>query len=263
MLPEINFFWFVINSYRLCFISWWLIVVWLSFFFLIKKWFFKKKLLILFLASSVLAIIWARLFHFFLHREIYIENSNLLFNLNLQWQAVIWWLFWAYLWVYLVSKFFKFNYWQILDICSPFIWLWIVIWRIGCLLAGCCFGKETNLPIWIIFPLFSPAHKYQLSSNPSQLFESHSVHPTQIYEMITGFLIFFVWIFILKKTKKDWFAILITSLIYLIFRLIDHFFRAPVQSYSIPEWFYPSFYIMLILIVWIILFKKIYVRKII
>ncbi len=263
MFPEIIFFWFVINSYRLCFISSWLVVVLLSFFFLTKKWFVKKKLLILFLVSSVLAIIWARWFHFFLHKEIYLENPDLLFNLNFQWQAIIWWLIGAYLWVYLVSKFFKFNYWQILDICSPFIWLWIIVWRIWCLLAGCCFGKETNLSIWITFPLFSPAHKFQLLKNFWQFFEVHPVYPTQIYEMIAWLLIFFIWIFILKKIKKNWITILVTSLIYLIFRLIDNFFRAPAQSYSVPEWFYPSFYIILILIVWIVLFRKIYVNKII
>ncbi|MBP8016821.1 prolipoprotein diacylglyceryl transferase [Candidatus Gracilibacteria bacterium] len=236
-------------------------VIILSFFFLAKKGFDKNKLIILAIFSSFLAIIGARLFHYFLHKDSYAKNPDLLFNLDFQGQAVIGGLIGAFLGVYIISKLLKIDYWKILDSVAPFAGIGLIIGRIGCLLAGCCFGKETDLLIGITFPLFSPVHKYQLSQNLGSIFYSHPVHPTQIYEMIAGLLIFLIGIFILKKTKKDGIAILVVILIYLVFRLIDNYFRAPALAYSVPDWFYPSFYLVLIGIIGFGLLKKLKSRK--
>jgi len=51
--------------------------------------------------------------------------------------------------------------------------------RIGCTLAGCCFGKPTTLPWAVTF------------TDPASLAPLHeALHPTQIYESISGFAIF-------------------------------------------------------------------------
>ncbi len=51
--------------------------------------------------------------------------------------------------------------------------------RIGCALAGCCYGKPANVPWAIVF------------SDPSSLAPPHvPLHPTQLYESLAGFAIF-------------------------------------------------------------------------
>ncbi len=51
--------------------------------------------------------------------------------------------------------------------------------RIGCSLAGCCYGKPTAVPWGIVF------------TNPASLAPLHvPLHPTQAYESLAGFAIF-------------------------------------------------------------------------
>src|SRR4029078_223783 len=56
--------------------------------------------------------------------------------------------------------------------------------RMGCLLAGCCFGAESGVPWALSFPPRSPASEAQFKAHVlgSARMWSHPVHPTQIYE---------------------------------------------------------------------------------
>ncbi|MDD2516119.1 MAG: prolipoprotein diacylglyceryl transferase [Candidatus Gracilibacteria bacterium] len=253
MLPEINIFGLIIDSYVLFFFLGGLIASFGGYFFGISRGLDKKKLFLILLLTSVFAFVGARLFNFVLHRKIYEQNPELLLNFNMQGQAIIGGIIFAYISIFLLSKLFRQDYWKIGDSLAPFVGLGLIFGRIGCLLAGCCFGKETDLSIGIKFPLFSLAHKYQLAHNPGQLFSSHPVHPTQIYEMIAGFLIFVISLIILKKSQKNGITVLVASIIYFVFRLVDNYFRAPAMTYSVPDWFYPSFYGIFILIFGILL----------
>lgn len=67
----------------------------------------------------------------------------------------------------------------IADVFSPGVLLGIGITRIGCFLAGCCFGKPTTCPLGVHFPPGSPA---------SAMFAGLAVHPTQLYASAAGFL---------------------------------------------------------------------------
>lgn len=69
--------------------------------------------------------------------------------------------------------------------------------RLGCLLAGCCFGGVTDGPLGMSFPRHSPAWKHHLESHliDASAAVSLPVHPTQLYEAIACGLItaFGVW----------------------------------------------------------------------
>jgi phosphatidylglycerol---prolipoprotein diacylglyceryl transferase len=56
--------------------------------------------------------------------------------------------------------------------------------RMGCTLAGCCFGQPLQAPWAIVFPKFSPAaeKQAQLGLLPNAAHASLPVHPTQLYE---------------------------------------------------------------------------------
>lgn len=60
------------------------------------------------------------------------------------------------------------------DIFSPGVILGIGLTRIGCFLAGCCFGTPTDCACGITFPLDAPASEHfgQVSVLPSQLLGS-------------------------------------------------------------------------------------------
>jgi len=69
----------------------------------------------------------------------------------------------------------------IADIFSPGVILGIGITRIGCFMAGCCFGRPTDCSCAVTFPHGAPA---------SQLFGQVPVHPSQLYASAAGFTIF-------------------------------------------------------------------------
>jgi phosphatidylglycerol---prolipoprotein diacylglyceryl transferase len=68
----------------------------------------------------------------------------------------------------------KLPLWTTTDVFAPGIALGHVVGRLGCLLAGCCFGRETSVPWAITF--HSPAALAQ--GTPLGV----PLHPTQLYE---------------------------------------------------------------------------------
>ncbi len=66
---------------------------------------------------------------------------------------------------------------RVLDLYAPLVPLGHALGRIGCLAAGCCFGRPTDLPWGIVFPPGTAA--------------PHGVplHPTQLYEAATNTLL--------------------------------------------------------------------------
>ncbi|MBN2224319.1 MAG: prolipoprotein diacylglyceryl transferase [Deltaproteobacteria bacterium] len=74
----------------------------------------------------------------------------------------------------------KLDGWLWADIAIPYVALGQGIGRIGCLMAGCCYGRPTDLPWGITFSVSEIA--------PLGV----ALHPTQVYEMLFNFMIFAV-----------------------------------------------------------------------
>ena len=100
----------------------------------------------------------------------------------------------------------KLQWFKFADIVAPLLILGYAIGRIGCLLVGDDYGKPTHLPWGISFPDGLPPSTYRVFQtyypwinlegfDPGVL----TVHPTQIYETLLGFGIFY---FIYKKRKS-------------------------------------------------------------
>ncbi|MGL4572976.1 MAG: prolipoprotein diacylglyceryl transferase [Clostridium sp.] len=73
--------------------------------------------------------------------------------------------------LYLYSKRCGFNTLQLADLAVPSLALAQGFGRIGCFLAGCCYGRETSLPIGVVFPVDSLAES-GVPLIPTQLFSS-------------------------------------------------------------------------------------------
>jgi phosphatidylglycerol:prolipoprotein diacylglycerol transferase len=84
---------------------------------------------------------------------------------------------------------YKLPVWKAADAYAPGIALGHVIGRLGCLLAGCCFGKPTDLPWGLTFT--SPVAAANVGT-PLGI----PLHPTQLYDagaelLILAFLLIF------------------------------------------------------------------------
>jgi phosphatidylglycerol:prolipoprotein diacylglycerol transferase len=84
-----------------------------------------------------------------------------------------------------------FPFWRAADMAGFGIPLGLAFGRIGCLLAGCCFGATCDLPWAIAFPGRSPASEEQFRDQllTSSKLWSLPVHPTQIYESAASLVI--------------------------------------------------------------------------
>lgn len=78
----------------------------------------------------------------------------------------------------------RFPFWKAADMAGFAIPLGLAFGRMGCLLAGCCFGATCDLPWAVAFPWHSAASEEQFRDHllASARMWSLPVHPTQIYE---------------------------------------------------------------------------------
>ena len=82
--------------------------------------------------------------------------------------------------------------WTVTDVFAPGIALGHVIGRMGCLFAGCCFGRPTNVP-WAI--TFHSEYAAQNAGTPLNV----PLHPTQLYEAGAELLI--LWLLLATERR--------------------------------------------------------------
>jgi phosphatidylglycerol:prolipoprotein diacylglycerol transferase len=78
----------------------------------------------------------------------------------------------------------QFPFWKAADMAGFAIPLGLTFGRLGCLMAGCCFGATCDLPWAVSFPWRSAASEEQFKDHllASSKMWSLPVHPTQSYE---------------------------------------------------------------------------------
>jgi len=112
----------------------------------------------------------------------------------------------------------KLPAWKVADLSAPGIALGQAIGRIGCLSAGCCFGKPTQLP-WGI--TFTDRYAYDNIGVPLNV----SLHPTQLYEAGAALLLF---LYLQRRLARKHFTgqiILEYLALYAAVRFVIEFFR--------------------------------------
>jgi len=84
---------------------------------------------------------------------------------------------------------------SVLDAFSPSVALGLAIARIGCYMAGCCYGKPIETPAIANLA----AGSAQLSSAPLNV----PLHPTQLYESAAAFVIFLFLIHQFRRNRTE------------------------------------------------------------
>jgi phosphatidylglycerol:prolipoprotein diacylglycerol transferase len=105
--------------------------------------------------------------------------------------------------VYLLRR-DRFPFWKAADMAGFAIPMGLAFGRMGCLLAGCCFGSVTSLPWALSFPPRSAASEAQAKEHLLQNARQWSlpVHPTQVYESIASLAVAFVCLYVVLPRKR-------------------------------------------------------------
>ncbi len=124
------------------------------------------------------------------------------------------------IWVY--SKFSKLQFGYFADLVAPAVIVGqAVIGRIGCTINGCCYGIEA--PTWLPWSVVytHPDSLYILSNEPLGV----AIHPTQVYEIIFGLIVFGILLKLRGRFKPDGSLFLIYLSLYSLWRLATDFLR--------------------------------------
>lgn len=100
----------------------------------------------------------------------------------------------------------RFPFWKAADFAAIAVPLGLAFGRMGCVLAGCCFGAQCDLPWGVSFPAGSPASEAQHDAHilVSKYLVSLPVHPTQVYESAASLAISAIcWLYVNPRKRYD------------------------------------------------------------
>ena len=118
--------------------------------------------------------------------------------------------------------------WRVTDMAAPSIALGEAIGRFGCLAAGCCYGKPTNVP-WAI--TFRNPFAHEAVGTPLNV----ALHPTQIYLSLNALVLFAICEWFYRHKRFDGQVFWIYVLGYALTRGIIEEFRGDlVRGFVIP-----------------------------
>lgn len=169
--------------------------------------------------SVVAAIIGARIFYIATVPEVFKEDPIEVFRL---WNGGL--VFYGGLiCVILVAVFYtrlnQLPFWRVWDMAAPSIAIGHGIGRLGCLFAGCCYGRECHLPWAITF------------NHPETLAPmGASLHPTQIYASISNFFLFLFLMYYRKYVKFDGQLFCVYLILYALLRMVIEYFRGDFRG---------------------------------
>lgn len=133
--------------------------------------------------------------------------------------ATAWWLL----------KVDRFPFWKAADAAGMIVAAGLGFGRMGCLLAGCCFGKPWNSGWALVFPPGSPASEWQEKAGliESTYEPSLPVHPTQIYESAASLAIaLFLSLYLHERKRYDGHVFLAFVALYAGARALLEFWRS-------------------------------------
>ena len=118
---------------------------------------------------------------------------------------------------------------EILDVGAPALVLAQAVGRLGCLAAGCCYGKFCEAGFAITF------------SNPLSHAPLHQpLYPTQIYHSLANLAIFFILVLISRRSLQRGVLVVGYLLLYGISRFIIEFWRGDprgfLAGFSTSQW---------------------------
>lgn len=139
--------------------------------------------------AMILGLISTRLLFYIVELPNIIKDPSILWNFN-EGYVVYGGIIGGVLTGVVYCKMKKKNFFDYFDLIMPSIVLAQGFGRIGCFLAGCCYGRETDSALGVVF------HNSQFAPNNVKLI------PTQVISSAGDFLICFILILYAKRSKR-------------------------------------------------------------
>ncbi|NOT74842.1 MAG: prolipoprotein diacylglyceryl transferase [Cyclobacteriaceae bacterium] len=133
----------------------------------------------------------------------------------------------------------KIPVWSMLDVMAVVICILHTCGRIGCFMAGCCYGKPTDGFFQVVFT--SPVCQAEPLNTP--------LHPTQLYE--AGYIVFILILLLIIKRRKQFEGqlFLIYLMLYAAGRAVIEIFRGDIErGFIIQDYLSNSQFISILLI---------------
>lgn len=123
----------------------------------------------------------------------------------------------------LLVRWYKLPFWKVSDAFAPGVAVGQAFGRQGCFAAGCCWGKPTDSAVGVHFT----EHAHEFTGVPIYGPDGADLylHPTQLYESITMFIVFGILILIHRKKRFDGQVLIAYGIIYSIVRFTIEFVR--------------------------------------
>lgn len=149
--------------------------------------------------------------------------------------------------IWLYTRIKKLSFYHMTDILSAPVAAGLGVGRIGCLMSGCCYGCQTNLPWGIRYP-YDPNDPHSILL-PEEL-RGVRVHPSPVYEMLAVFAIAGIVTYLNRRKRVDGQPTWIFFLLYGLARFVLEYFRGDSsRGFVFGGLFSVSQFISLILIV--------------
>lgn len=116
----------------------------------------------------------------------------------------------------------KLPFWPLADVFAPYVALAHAIGRLGCLAAGCCYGKPTSSWVGIVF-------KDPASIAPVNV----PLLPTQIYDSANEFVIFLILIALRPHKRFQGELVLLWLILYSVGRFVVEMFRGDPRGWVV------------------------------
>jgi phosphatidylglycerol:prolipoprotein diacylglycerol transferase len=120
---------------------------------------------------------------------------------------------------------------KFLDAGSVGAYLMLAIGRVGCLLAGCCYGRPTLFPVALVF------NDFRAPVRPIGV----PLHAVQVYEMLAALASFFVLLAVHRKARTDGIVFYFSLILYPAMRLFLDGLRGGERlmayGFSFNQWF--------------------------
>ncbi len=108
--------------------------------------------------------------------------------------------------------------WKVADLAGPALALGHAFGRIGCFMAGCCYGRDCEAPLGVVF-------KSQYAHDLTGIPIGRPVYPVQLFEAGLNFLNFLVLLLILRRRTFDGQVFSFYIMNYSLIRFFTEYFR--------------------------------------
>jgi phosphatidylglycerol:prolipoprotein diacylglycerol transferase len=162
----------------------------------------------------------AKLWYIATDWEFYLDNPRQLLSLDMLRAGGVF--FGGFIGAVVVAIFYarhtKLHFLPVADAYVPGLALGHAVGRLGCFSAGCCWGRESGLP-WSV--TFTDPMAQQIVGTPLGV----ALHPTQLYEAASEFLIFLALLWIVRGQRFTGQAFASFAILYGVARFSIEFFR--------------------------------------